>query len=86
MIREKITVKNEVGLHVRVAVEFTKVANRFDSEVRLCKDGTWINGKSIVSVLTLGISRNNQVILEVKGKDEVPCFKALKAILQTEKL
>ncbi|MEO0098824.1 MAG: HPr family phosphocarrier protein, partial [candidate division WOR-3 bacterium] len=78
MIKKEILVKNEIGMHIRAAIEFTKVANRFSSEVRLFKDGVWVNGKSIISVLTLGIGNNNRVVLEVKGKDEVACFKALK--------
>ncbi len=86
MIREEIVVKNEIGMHIRAAIEFTRQANKYESEVRLFKDGIWINGKSIISVLTLGIANNNQVILEVSGPDEVKCFKALKAILETEKL
>lgn len=86
MIKKEIEVKNEIGMHIRVAIEFTKVANRFHSEVRLGKDGIWVDGKSIISVLTLGIGNKARVILEVKGKDEVVCFKALKAILEAEKL
>lgn len=86
MIREEITVKNEVGMHIRAAIEFTKQANKHESEVRLFKDGIWINAKSIISLLTLGIANNNRVILEVCGRDEEDCFRALKAILETEKL
>lgn len=86
MIRKEILVKNEIGMHIRAAIEFTKVANRFHSEVRLGKNGVWVDGRSIISVLTLGIGNKSRVILEVKGKDEVACFKALKAILETEKL
>ncbi len=86
MIRKKIVVKNEIGMHVRAAIEFTRQANRFSSEVRLFKDGIWVNGKSIISVLTLGIGNKDRVTLEVEGEDEKACFKVLKAILEMEKL
>ncbi len=86
MIREEIEVKNEIGMHIRAAIEFTRQANKFESEVRLFKDGIWVPGKSIISVLTLGLPNKSRVILEVSGEDEVECFKTLKAILETEKL
>ncbi len=86
MIKREIEVKNEIGMHIRAAIEFTKIANRFHSDVRLGKDGVWVDGKSIISVLTLGIGNKARVTLEVKGRDEVACFKALKAILETERL
>lgn len=81
MIREKIVIQNEVGLHARPAAEFVKTAERFSSEVWLCKDGIWVSGKSILSILTLAAEKNSEVILEVQGKDEANAFKALKSIL-----
>ncbi|MCX8014495.1 MAG: HPr family phosphocarrier protein, partial [candidate division WOR-3 bacterium] len=51
MITEKITIKNEVGLHARPAAQFVKVAEKFASNVRLCKDGIWVNGKSVLGIL-----------------------------------
>uniref|UniRef100_A0A7C6ECQ8 Phosphocarrier protein HPr n=1 Tax=candidate division WOR-3 bacterium TaxID=2052148 RepID=A0A7C6ECQ8_UNCW3 len=81
MISEKIIIRNEVGLHARPASEFVRIAEKFSSSVRLCKDGIWVNGKSILAILTLAAEKGSEVILEVKGKDEEKAFKALKAVL-----
>jgi phosphocarrier protein HPr len=82
MISEKIIIKNEVGLHARPASEFVRIAERYSINVRLCKDGIWVNGKSILAILTLAAEKGSELILEVKGKDEVVAFKALKAVLE----
>ncbi|MEO0134749.1 MAG: HPr family phosphocarrier protein, partial [candidate division WOR-3 bacterium] len=49
MVREKAKVGIEIGLHARPAAEFVKIAERFKSKIRVCKDGIWVNGKSILS-------------------------------------
>jgi len=81
MITEKIIIKNEVGLHARPASEFVRIAERYSASVRLCKDGIWVNGKSILAILTLAAEKGSEVILEVKGKDESTAFRALKSVL-----
>jgi phosphocarrier protein HPr len=82
MISEKIIIKNEVGLHARPASEFVRIAEKYSINVRLCKDNIWVNGKSILAILTLAAEKGSEIILEVKGKDEVPAFRALKAVLE----
>lgn len=82
MIIETIVIKNEVGLHARPAAQFVKIAEKFASKVRLCKDGIWVNGKSVLGILTLAAEKGSQVILEVDGEDEQDALKELKKILE----
>lgn len=78
MIRENITVGGPVGLHARPAAEFVKIAERFKSKVKLAKDGIWVNGRSILAILSLAAERGSVVTLEVQGEDEEQAFQALK--------
>jgi phosphocarrier protein len=82
MIQEKVIIKNEVGLHARPAAQFVKIAERYKSKVRLCKDGIWVNGKSVLGILTLAAEHGSEVILEVSGPDEDMAFNALKRVLE----
>jgi phosphocarrier protein len=81
MISEKIVIRNEVGLHARPAAVFVKTADRFKSTVTLEKDEIKVNGRSILSILTLAAETGSEVILTVDGTDERDAFEALKAIL-----
>ncbi|MBS4015045.1 MAG: HPr family phosphocarrier protein [Candidatus Latescibacteria bacterium] len=84
MIQKKLIIKNEVGLHARPAAQFVKIAERYKSSVRLCKDGIWVNGKSVLGILTLAAEQGSEIILEVSGPDEVQAFKELKGIFEVE--
>jgi len=84
MIFEKLIIKNEVGLHARPVAQFVKTAERFKSNVRLCKDGIWVNGKSILGILTLAAEYGSEIILEVNGPDEQQAFNELKGVLDFE--
>lgn len=84
MIQAKLIIKNEVGLHARPAAQFVKIAERYKSNVRLCKDNIWVNGKSVLGILTLAVEHGSEIILEVSGPDEQAAFNDLKGILEFE--
>jgi len=77
MLEKKIIIKNKLGLHARAAVKFANLANRFNSSVKIEKDGNEIDGKSILGILTLAAVQGSQIILKVSGTDEDRAFKAL---------
>src|SRR4030042_11418 len=52
MIDAQILIKNKLGLHARAAVKFVNLANRFQAHVKIIKDGSEIDGKSILGILT----------------------------------
>ena len=81
MIDKKVTIKNKLGLHARAAVKFVNLANRFSASVRILKDGSEIDGKSILGILTLAATRGSTIGLKLSGKDEAAAFKALEALI-----
>lgn len=69
----RLTVANEVGLHARPAAVFVAEASRFASRIRVRNATTnsgWVDAKSILSVLTLGVEQNHEIELTVDGPDE----------------
>ena len=57
MITKELVVINKLGIHARPAAMFVKVANRFESEVFVEKDGEQVNGKSIMGLMMLAAGR-----------------------------
>jgi phosphotransferase system HPr (HPr) family protein len=84
MVREKVRLNIEIGLHARPAAEFVKIAEKFKSKIRVCKDGIWVNGKSILSLLTLAAEKGSELIIEADGPDENEALKALKNFISKE--
>jgi phosphocarrier protein HPr len=81
MVEKKIVIKNKLGLHARAAVKFVNLANRFSSAVKIMKDGTEIDGKSILGILTLAATQGTTLRLSLSGKDEGEAMKALMALV-----
>jgi phosphocarrier protein HPr len=63
------TIVNALGLHARAAAQLVQAANRFQSEVLIAKDGTSVNGKSIMGVLTLAAAKGSQITVSCEGAD-----------------
>ena len=82
MIREKITILNENGLHALPASRFVKLAEKFKSDVTITKDGVEVSGKSIMGILTLACEKGSKVVLTINGDDEKKAMTALRKILE----
>ncbi|MDX1585392.1 MAG: HPr family phosphocarrier protein [Balneolaceae bacterium] len=70
MIRRKITIVNEAGLHARPAAALVKLASKFESEFHIHMYGYRVNGKSILGVMTLAAEQGAEMELEFDGPDE----------------
>jgi len=77
MIARDVIIRNKLGLHARAAVKFVNTANRFGAEVRIEKDGSDVDGKSILGILTLAATQGSTIALRVDGSDEVAAVQAL---------
>jgi phosphocarrier protein HPr len=84
MVEKEIVVKNKLGLHARAAVKFVNLANRYSSAVKVIKDKTEIDGKSILGILTLAATRGTPIMIRVSGKDEEEAMKALVKLITSK--
>ncbi len=84
MLKKKVLIKNKLGLHARAAVKFVNIANRFRSSVKVEKDGSEIDGKSILGILTLAAVQGSSIILKVSGDDEQKALEALAVLVDNK--
>ena len=75
-------IQNKLGLHLRAAAAFVKVAERFKSEVSLERDGVKANGKSIIALVTLAASLGTKVTIVADGPDASEAVGALVALVE----
>lgn len=83
-IEEQITVNKAHGLHARPATIFVQLANKFNSSVKVEKDGEVVDGKSIIAILSLGVNNGMNVRLIVEGDDAHEAMRDLKKFLKQE--
>jgi phosphocarrier protein HPr len=82
MVAETFTIRNRLGLHARPAALFVKKANEFAAQIWVEKDGTRVNGKSIMGLLMLACPLGSRIRLEVEGSDEQAAFGALRGLIE----
>lgn len=81
MYTKEVTVNNEVGLHARPATYFIQKANEFKSGIWVEKDERRVNAKSLVGVLSLGITKGTTITLLADGSDEKEAIAALSELV-----
>lgn len=82
MVEATFTIKNRLGLHARPAAMFVKKANEFTSSVWVEKDGTRVNGKSIMGLLMLACPIGSSIKLQIEGEDEKDALSALGKLIE----
>ncbi|MFQ5735737.1 MAG: HPr family phosphocarrier protein [Thermodesulfobacteriota bacterium] len=68
-IEKTFTIKNKLGLHARAASQFVQVANNFDADIVVAKNGQEVNGKSIMGILILAAAQGARVTIKASGSD-----------------
>lgn len=66
---KSVTVSNEEGLHARPASLFAQMANQFDARILVTRGEESVDGKSILSILTLGATKGVQLTIRAEGAD-----------------
>jgi catabolite repression HPr-like protein len=84
MAEKKIVVMLRYGLHARPATVFVKTATSFASHILISKDGKAINAKSIMGVMSLCITKGDEVLITADGEDEQEAIKAIEKVLISE--
>ncbi|HMD90861.1 MAG TPA: phosphoenolpyruvate--protein phosphotransferase [Anaerolineaceae bacterium] len=78
-----LTIHNLTGLHARPATMFASTAKEFTSEVRVRYRDKVSNGKSLASLLKLGIECGGVIRVMVQGPDEAAALQALKEAVES---
>jgi phosphocarrier protein len=68
-LEKTFTIVNGLGLHARPAAQLVQAANRHRSEISFTKDGTTVNAKSIMGVLTLAAAKGSLLTVACEGED-----------------
>ena len=77
MFLKEVVVQNQVGLHARPATFFIQKANEYKSNIWVEKDERNVNAKSLLGILSLGITRGTSITVVAEGPDEEEAVTAL---------
>ena len=78
-----LAIQNPTGLHARPATVFASLAKEFSSEVRVRHGDKVFNGKSLASLLKLGVESGGVIRVMAQGPDEAAALQALKEAVES---
>ncbi len=84
MISRDVTIKNSVGLHARPATFFIQKANSYKSSIWVEKEDCRVNAKSLLGVLSLGITKGTTITLIADGVDEQSAIDGIVSLVDSE--
>src|SRR5688572_24699962 len=81
-LKRELVVTNKLGVHARPAAMFVKIANRFQSDIFVEKDGETVNGKSIMGLMMLAAGPGSKLCVRAIGADALQALNEIEALLK----
>ncbi len=81
MVRQKITIKNLTGLHLRPAEKLCDEASKYESKIYFQRENTITNAKSLLSILGARVKCGYELEFTCEGEDEEEALAAMIAVI-----
>ena len=79
----RFVVGAELGLHALPASQFVALAGCFEADIRVGRGDEWVDGRSILSLLSLAASKGTTLVVQAEGADAREAIEALGALLES---
>ena len=83
MVSKEVIVNNGTGLHARPATLLVKKASSFKSDVSIEFNGKIANVKSLIGVLSLGVTKGANITVTASGDDETLAAEEIAKLIET---
>ena len=78
----RVVVRNELGLHARPAGTFVAAAGAFESAISVGREDEWVDGRSILSLLSLAAGCGTVLRIRAEGVDAEEAIATLGTLLE----
>lgn len=82
-LTEEMTVINKLGIHARPAAALVQRILPFESDVFISFNGSRINAKSIMGLLTLAATQGSKLTINCSGSDAEAAMAAVRELIQS---
>ncbi|HET7626974.1 MAG TPA: phosphocarrier protein HPr [Bacillales bacterium] len=86
MAKKTFKITHETGLHARPATAVVNQAGKYQSEIELEYNGKTVDLKSIMGVMSLGISKGSVVTISAEGNDAESAIDGLSKVITDEQI
>lgn len=84
MLKKNITIKIPNGLEARPVALLVQVASQYESSVYVECEEKKVNAKSIMGMMSLGLSAGEDVTVIINGEDEVHAMEEIEKYLSSD--
>ena len=84
MPRKPIRIELAPGLEARPVAMLVQIASQFESSIYVENEGARFNAKSIMGMMTLGLSSGEEITVSADGKDEGAAIREIEKYLSTK--
>lgn len=81
MLKKMITIGLSSGLEARPVAMLVQIASQFESAIYVENEGSRVNAKSIMGMMTLGMNNGDVINVSADGQDEEKAMKAIEEYL-----
>ena len=82
MTKDKAVIKNNAGIHVRPSGVILGEIGTYSGKISLTINNTTVELNSVMSLLTLGMMKGDEVEIEVTGNDEKKICTQVKELME----
>jgi phosphocarrier protein HPr len=83
-LEREVVICNQRGLHARAAARFVKLAEQFESEIWVERDGQSVSGRSIMGLMMLAAGPGSPILLSASGRDATAAIAALARLVESK--
>lgn len=84
MIRQKVVIPFEEGMHIRPANDLVLITAQFQSDINLELNDETADGKSVMEIMMLAAEKGNEIQVTVEGEDEQAAMDAVVAFFHSK--
>ena len=81
-VQRTVKIVNQRGLHARAAARFVKMAESFEADIEVSRDGVSVSGASIMGLMMLAAAPGCVIEITARGIDAEAAVEALGQLIR----
>lgn len=84
LLTREFEILNKRGLHARASAKFVQTVGGFDATITVSRDGTTVNGTSIMGLMMLAASTGCTIEVSAEGAQAREALDALQSLVENK--
>ena len=81
MIQKDVKIGLQNGLEARPVAMLVQIAGQYESHITVVYNGSKVNAKSIMGMMSLGLAKGEEITIITEGTDEAEAIKGIEDYL-----